>query len=124
MVGYDAGRKEIIYNSRLFPRVSQNLSHQRQLTGGRKLPTLLLIYDAKDIYNADEFELFYQCLPNKSYQLKSKKCYEGNQSKTRITGMTAPNAIGDKLPMLVIGKAKNPRCFKNVKFLTRHYKNE
>ena len=38
--------------------------------------------------------------------------------------MTAPNAMGDKLPMLVIGKAKNPRCFKNVKFLTRRYKNE
>ena len=31
--------------------------------------------------------------------------------------MAAANAMGDKLPMFVIGKAKNPRCFKNVKFL-------
>ena len=39
------------------------------------LPTLLSNYDLKGIYNADEFELFYQCLPNKTYQLKSEKCY-------------------------------------------------
>ena len=40
------------------------------------LPTLLSNYDLKDIYNADEFGLFYWCLPNKTYQLKSEKCYE------------------------------------------------
>ena len=37
------------------------------------LPTLLYSYDLKDIYNADEFGLFYQCVPNKTYQLKSEK---------------------------------------------------
>ena len=39
------------------------------------LPTLLSNYDLKDIYNVDEFGLFYQCLPNKTYQLKSEKYY-------------------------------------------------
>ena len=34
------------------------------------LPTLLSNHDLKDIYNADEFELFYECLPNKTYQVK------------------------------------------------------
>ena len=29
----------------------------------------------------------------------------------------AVNPLGEKLPMFVIGKAKNPRCFKNVKAL-------
>ena len=38
-------------------------------------------------------------------------------SKVRITGMASANAAGDKLPMLVIGKARKPRCFKNVKFI-------
>ena len=28
------------------------------------LPTLLYNYDLKEIYNADEFGLFYQCVPN------------------------------------------------------------
>ena len=81
------------------------------------LPTLLSNNDLKDIYNADEFGLFYQFLPNKTYQLKSEKCYGGKLSKIRITSMAAANAMGNKLPMFVIGKAKNPRCFKNVKLL-------
>ena len=72
------------------------------------LPTLLSSYDLQDIYNADEFGLFYQCLPNKTYQLKSEKCYGGKLSKIRITGMAAANAMGNKLPMFIIGKAKNP----------------
>ena len=36
----------------------------------RSLPTLLSNYGLKDVYNADKFELFYHCLPNKTYQLK------------------------------------------------------
>ena len=79
------------------------------------LPTLLSNYCLRNIYNADEFGLFYQCLPNKSYQLKSEKCSGGKRSKIRITGLAATNAVGDKLPMFAIGKAKNPRCFTNIK---------
>ena len=88
------------------------------------LPTLLSNYKLKDIYNADEFGLFYQCLPNKTYQLKSEKCSGGKLSKIRITGLAAANAVGEKLPMFVIGKAKNPRCFKNIKFLPCRYRNQ
>ena len=74
--------------------------------------------------NADEFGYFYQCLPNKTYQLKSEKCFGEKLSKICITGMAAANAMGGKLPMFVIGKAKNPRCFKNVKFLPCRYRNQ
>ena len=88
------------------------------------LPSLLSNYDLKDICNADEFGLFYPCLPNKTYQLKSEKCYGKKLSKIRIAGMEAANAMGDKLPMLVIVNAKNPRCFKNVKFLPCRYRNQ
>ena len=48
----------------------------------------------------------------------------GKLSKTCITGMEAANAMGDKLPMLVIGKTKNPRCFKNIKFSPCRYRNQ
>ena len=44
-------------------------------------------------------------------------------SLSTLTGMAAANAMGDKLPMFVIGKAKNPRCFINVKFLPCRYRN-
>ena len=80
------------------------------------LPTLLTNYDLKDIYNADEFGHFYQCFLNKTYQLKSEKCYGRKLSKIRITGMAAANAMGNKLSMFVIGKAKNPGCFKMSSF--------
>ena len=66
------------------------------------LPTLLSNYDIKDIYNTNEF--FYQCIPNKTYQLKSEKSYWGKLSKIGITGMARANAMGNKLSMLVIGK--------------------
>ena len=71
-------------------------------------------------------DFFYQCLPNKTYQLKSEKCYGGKLSKIRITGMAAANAVGDKLPMFVIGKAENPRYFTVIhgKFLPCRYRNQ
>ena len=73
------------------------------------LPTLLSNYSLENVYNADEYGLFYQCLPNKSYQLKTEKCSGGKHMKIRITGLAAANAVGSKLPMFAIGKAKKPR---------------
>ena len=41
------------------------------------LPTILSRCDLKDIYNADEFGLFYQALPTKTMELKGEKCTGG-----------------------------------------------
>ena len=81
------------------------------------LPTILLRYNLQDIFNADEFGLFFQALPNRTLELKGKKCTGGKNSKVRLTGMSAASATGENLPLLVTGKSKNPRCFKNVKSL-------
>ena len=88
------------------------------------LPTLLSNYKLKDIYNADELGLFYECLLNKTYHFTSQKCSDGKLNKIRITGLAVANAVGDKLPIFVIGKAKKLRCFKNVKFLRCRYRNQ
>ena len=72
------------------------------------LLTLLSQYKLEDIYIADEFGIFYQCLPNKTFPLKSNKCSGRKQSKIQITGVAAANAVGDKLPMFVTGKSQNP----------------
>ena len=85
------------------------------------LPTILSNYKLEDIFNADEFGLFYQCLPEKTYHLKGEKCSGGKKSKLRFTGMAAASATGEKLPMFVIGKSKKPRCFKNIKHLPCQY---
>ena len=82
------------------------------------LPTLLSKYNLKDIFNADEFGLFYQYLPYKKYQFKGQKCSGGKNSKVRLTAMAPGNVIGEKLPMFVIGKSKTPRCFKHIKKFT------
>ena len=71
------------------------------------LATFLSNYELQHIYNADEIGLFYQCLANKTYQLKTEKFSDGKLSKIPITGLAAANAIGEKLPMMfVIGKSK------------------
>ena len=88
------------------------------------LPTILSNYKLEDIFNADEFGLFYQCLPNKTLHLKSEKCSGGKNSKIRITGLAAANAVGDKLPMFLIRKSKTPRCFKNVSSLPCRYRSQ
>ena len=85
------------------------------------LPTILSNYKLEDIFNADEFGLFYQCLPEKTYHLKGEKCSGGKKSKLRFTGMAAASATGEKLSMFVIGKSKKPRCFKNIKHLPCQY---
>ena len=79
------------------------------------LPTILSRYPLENIFNADEFGLFYQCLPNKTLHLKGEKCSGGQHSKIRLAGLAAGNAYGERLPMFVIGKANKPRCFKSVR---------
>ena len=86
------------------------------------LPTILSRYPLESIFNADEFGLFYQCLPNKTLHLKWEECSGGKHSKIRLTGLAAGNAYGERLPMFVIGKANKPRCFKGVRNLPCRYR--
>ena len=50
--------------------------------------------------------------------------FVGKSSKVRLTGLGASNALGEKLPMYVIGKSANPRCFKHIKPLPCKYTNQ
>ena len=74
------------------------------------LPTLLSKYDLKDIFNAEEFRLFFQCLPNKTYHFKGQTCSGGKNSKVRLTAMAAGNAIGEKIPVCN-RQAQDPSLF-------------
>ena len=47
-----------------------------------------------------------------------------SKMKNALVGSTAANAIREKLPMFVIGKAKSPRCFKRVKHLPCRYRSQ
>ena len=63
-----------------------------------------LRYPLENIFNADEFGLFYQFLPNKTLHLKGEKCSGGKHSKDRLTGLATGNACGERIQMFAIGK--------------------
>jgi len=82
------------------------------------LPKLREAYADEDLYNLDETALYWRVLPEKSLNFKGEKCYGSKKSKDRITVLVGTNATGKhKLPLLVIGKAAHPRCFKGVRSL-------
>ena len=93
-------------------------------TLGTTLPTILSKYDLNQIYNASEFGLFYRAQPNKSLYLKNETFVGGKHSKLCLTGLTAANAVREILPLFVIGKPKNPRCFKYIKHLPCRYRSQ
>ena len=63
------------------------------------LPTLLTNYSLENIYNADEFGLFFQHLRDKSYRLKSEKCSGGKYQKRRITGKSLGLSLVNLKPL-------------------------
>ena len=67
------------------------------------------------IYNADETGLFWKLLPQKTLVTSDEKTVPGRKAeKARLTFLACTNATGEhKVRPLVLGKAKNPTCFKN-----------
>jgi hypothetical protein len=88
-----------------------------------KLKEIIKDYEPMNIFNADEFGLFYKLMPNSTYIFNGKKCKTGKKSKERITVLVCANMNGsEKLKLVVIGKSQNPRCFKNIKKLPVIYR--
>ncbi|CAH1991027.1 unnamed protein product [Acanthoscelides obtectus] len=82
-------------------------------------------YDLELVYNADESGLCWKSLPSKTPASKREVSAPGyKSSKDRVTVMVCANATGShRIPMLFIGKSKNPRGFKNAK-IPLVYKNQ
>lgn len=87
-----------------------------------KFQSILSTYAEADVFNADETSLFWKALPSRTLTIKSTKCSGGKCSKERLTLLVACNMTGtEKLPLVVIGKAAKPRCFKGIKTLPVQY---
>ena len=79
------------------------------------LPDLLKDYQPRDIFNADETGLYWRAIPDGTMSFKGAEASGAKIAKDRMTLLLACNMDGsEKLEPLVIGKSKNPRCFKNV----------
>ena len=70
----------------------------------------------EQLYNCDETGLYYRMLPAKTLASRYEKGAEGmEKQKDCVTLMACSNATGNhKLPLVLIGKSANPRCFKNI----------
>lgn len=68
------------------------------------------------VYNADESALYWKLLPEKTLVgIQEKKAPGRKMCKQRVTFLACVNSDGShKLKILMIGKAKNPRAFKNA----------
>lgn len=91
-----------------------------------KFKTASESYDAEFVYNADETGLVWKALPKTTLASKRESSAPGHKvSKERVTVLNCANSTGNhKLPLLLIGKSRNPRAFKNVKKLPLFYKSQ
>ena len=81
-----------------------------------EFPELIEGYLLPQIFNCEETGLCYRLLPTKTLVGGIETKADGlKKAKDRITVNACANVTGDiKLPLLFIGKAKNPRCFKGI----------
>lgn len=97
----------------------QSKAVDNSTTWSSTLKTLLNEYSPSDIVNADETGLFFRLLPDKTLEFKGVQCHGGKKkkSKERLNVMVCVNIMAgfEKIPLLVIGKQKNPRCLKTSK---------
>ena len=73
-------------------------------------------YELDDLYNGDEGGLMFRSLPNQTLVTANEKEVAGYKPiKDRVTFMTCANATGTHaIPLMIIGKAKKPRCFHSL----------
>ena len=69
------------------------------------------------VFNADETGLYWRCLPTRTLVGRDEKGAAGHKmNKERVTLLLCANAAGTyRCQLLLIGKYKKPRAFKNLK---------
>lgn len=87
----------------------------------REWPSLIAEFQPSDVFNADETGLYYRALPEHTYVLKNERAMGTKTCKERLTLMCCASMMGEKKKLLVIGKSKQPRCFKRVTALPVDY---
>lgn len=70
-------------------------------------------YHLNEVYNADETGLYWKTLPRTTLAAAEVKAVSGAKIiKNRLTAMFCANMTGShKIPLLVLGKSKQTRCF-------------
>ena len=78
-----------------------------------KLRKKISEYSINDVFNADEFGLFYKLAPDSS--IGPSRIAGRKKKKERLTLLACVNGDGtEKMPLLFIGKSKMPKCFNGM----------
>ena len=86
------------------------------------LPLLVESYNSENVYNADEIGLYYRALPDGTLTYKSDT--SGGSKKSSYCVTVACYMTGsDKRRLLVIGKSRDPSCFRGKRGLLVSYNN-
>jgi hypothetical protein len=92
---------------------SADINTPDAITQMEKVRGLAAEYGPYNTFNMDETSLFWKVTPDRT--LATKAGSGGKKAKDRITLALTVNGDGsEKLETWVIGKSKNPRCFKNI----------
>ncbi|XP_035785607.1 tigger transposable element-derived protein 4-like isoform X1 [Anopheles albimanus] len=84
---------------------------------------LLSQYRAKNTFFLVPFGLFYKCTPEAVSSYRRKTCPNGGLADERVTILCTASTDGsEKLPLMVIGNAKTPSSFGNIKSLPVLYR--
>ena len=73
---------------------------------------MILSFDRRDIYNADETGLFWKNDSDYTMETSFLNCSDKKASKERITAMICCSAEGEMVPNYYIGAYKKPRVFR------------
>ena len=77
------------------------------------LPNIFRRYDESDIFNVDGTGLYYRLLADRSHFLKGQILTGDKKSKARVTTLVGANMnVIEKLPLLMTGKGRKPRCLR------------
>ena len=82
---------------------------------------LMRAYEPRNVWNMDETGQFWRALPDKSLSERRKRCRGGKNSRERAFFVSAS---GENEAPFVVGKSRNPCCFKSLKDSSRPYKGD
>ncbi len=92
-----------------------------------KIRHLMQQFEPRNIYNEDETGLLYRMIPTRTYlsQAEESQTVRGTSQmrrKERITAVLCTNMDGShKLPVVYIGRSKNPCCMQHNEHLKSRY---
>ena len=79
------------------------------------LAQILDRYEPHNIYNVDETGIYYRALPDGTLTFSTDSLSGSKKVKDHVTALVAVNMDGtDKWPLFIVGKSKQPRCFRGV----------